>query len=120
MNKARLLKVARFLDTLTPDKWDFSQYVTAYENGCGTVCCALGWCPTIFPEHWVLDLGRPSLIRGDYGPWNGAQIFFELTGWEVYQLFYGENNEGILPETASASDVAAGIRSFIARKEIQK
>lgn len=55
MNKANLLKLADFLDTVKPEAFDIANF----SNGdpwarkpaaiCGTVACALGWAPMVIP-----------------------------------------------------------------------
>lgn len=55
MNKERLLKLADFLDTLEESKFDFSKVVSKHDNECGTVCCAMGWTPHVFPEEVEWD-----------------------------------------------------------------
>lgn len=43
-------KMLEFLKTLDKDKFSFHKVVDKYENGCGTVCCVVGWFPKIFPD----------------------------------------------------------------------
>jgi hypothetical protein len=52
MNKARLVKLAEFLWDLEPEKFDFSNVVSAWDekSHCGTVCCAIGYTPQLFPD----------------------------------------------------------------------
>ena len=65
MNKERLLKLADFLQELPKDKFDFTSVVEEYdrENECGTLCCAIGWTPAVFPDlvKWLVPRNR--LIR---------------------------------------------------------
>ena len=37
---------------------------TCDEHMCGTTACAGGWLPTVFPDEWELDRGRPHLVVG--------------------------------------------------------
>lgn len=52
-------RLISFLETLDPDKFYLDSVVADWEETedglCGTVCCALGWTPAIFPEEvkWV-------------------------------------------------------------------
>ena len=62
----RLRRLIAFLRTLYPTAFDFSKVVTeARVNGhvCGTVCCAVGWTPAVFPSlvHWDAKLLRDKL-----------------------------------------------------------
>jgi len=62
MNKKRLLKLADFLDELPRKLFDFGTVATVGEEGltpaqalkagpkCGTVGCAMGWAPVVFPR----------------------------------------------------------------------
>lgn len=51
---ARLLKLAKFLRTLPESHFDFGivleQHSKTRENKCGTIGCAIGWCPVVFPR----------------------------------------------------------------------
>lgn len=58
--KARLLRLADFLDTLEPARFDFNRWVGLSWGGkedlsCGTTACGLGWATTI-PEFRELGL----------------------------------------------------------------
>lgn len=33
------------------------------EGDCNTVCCAIGWCPTLFPDDWMWNTTSPQLIN---------------------------------------------------------
>ena len=57
MRTDRLRQLADFLDTLKPDQFDFDRV----RSPCGTVCCAIGWTPTVFPELVTTDLQSKSL-----------------------------------------------------------
>jgi len=55
MKAEKLLKLADFLDKLDDDKFWFGTVVNMWErkekNTCGTVCCAMGWTPQVFPDE---------------------------------------------------------------------
>lgn len=40
------------IKTLKPKQFNFAHFVSDYdeENGCGTVCCIVGWFPKFFPK----------------------------------------------------------------------
>jgi len=68
VGKRRLRKLIAFLRALPRAKWDFNSVVKKWkENGhaCGTVCCAIGWVPKIFPKlaRWAIDktYGSPTV-----------------------------------------------------------
>ena len=67
MNENNMRKMINFLRTLSPHRFDFRQHVMHFEpikndrkNVCGTVCCALGWIPEIYPEE-NLELRKYAL-----------------------------------------------------------
>jgi hypothetical protein len=77
MNKERLLKLAEFLDGLDDSKFNFAHVVETYNplNCCGTVCCAMGWTPVVFPDivKWcggddVYNHNNICLIKGSGSP----------------------------------------------------
>lgn len=83
--KQRLLRVARFLDKLPEEKFDFSKVVSHRdENCCGTVCCAVGWMPKIDPKNWFWFAYDVTYKNGKYT----ENTYFGLTGTEYYKLFY--------------------------------
>ena len=40
-------------DNITEAEFDYKKYLSDYNNGCGTVCCAYGWMPRLVPESGV-------------------------------------------------------------------
>lgn len=50
MNKKRLLKLAAFLRKLPAEKFNINDVVTRWDNNCGSICCAMGWTPKVFPK----------------------------------------------------------------------
>lgn len=55
MNIERFQKLISFLDQLDESKFNLNSVVKEYDiddqgHICGTVCCAIGWTPVIFPE----------------------------------------------------------------------
>lgn len=92
----RLLTWADFLDNLHHRKFSLELWA----NECGTVACAAGWLPTIFPRHW--KTGEPnSYPRLRKPPYTSAS--FEAHLWYffhvlrallcslVYPSYYAEN-----------------------------
>lgn len=71
-SNTRLLKLADFLDTLKTKQFNFDSCIDGRDNhGCGTVCCAIGWTPAVFPE--LVDWDDPCLTS-----WNFDQIAYRL------------------------------------------
>lgn len=66
MNKIqekRFRKLINFLKTLPEEKFSFNRVISRSEKKkgavCGTVCCAMGWTPALFPKivKWGYELG---------------------------------------------------------------
>ena len=139
-HKNRLLKLADFLDTLPRKQFDLT--LVLEERPCGTVGCAMGWTPTVFPRLVSVDRKQSYCdIRTDKAKGFGsvAKEIFGLTVSEITGLFcpdsamvigdrylrygqldgpqnYKEFNDS-LPDRAWPSSVAKRIRRFITRKE---
>ena len=138
MNRERLLKLADHLEKgkLFHDMFNFGLYSTAHETNpiipaavgggttCGTMGCALGECPTVFPDEWVLIRGYPNIVaevvEGYAGaPRNSAAKFFDIDPRAVDHLFYPDHQNIIryggkdLNSTATKEEVAANIRAFV-------
>lgn len=66
VHKDRCAKLIAFLKELPPEKFDMENYVTEAKNGCGTVCCAVGWMLAVFPEDFKwrkLPCGRGVYVE---------------------------------------------------------
>lgn len=60
--QARLRKLAAFIGNLKPRQLDLSVPIReADKDGCGTVCCAIGWTPAVFPS--LIRWSDPRLNR---------------------------------------------------------
>lgn len=64
----RLIRLAAFLYTLSKEKFDFSEWVAVYKvdderHLCGTVCCAAGWLPHVFPGYWELRIEEGTIAE---------------------------------------------------------
>jgi hypothetical protein len=57
MNIENFNKVISFLEKLEDREFNFQKVITIFNNklNCGTVCCAVGWFPNIFPERVTWD-----------------------------------------------------------------
>lgn len=127
MRISRLKKLADFLENLPPEKFYFGSVIRAHENGCGTVACAMGWTPQVFPElvQWrevgtSLDLCCPGIRFQDYT--TIASKLFDISGSDATDLFTPNsirpwNPEEGLPNSAAPKAVAKSIRDFIRWKE---
>ena len=127
-HKNRLLKLATFLDTLPRAQFDFA---TVFEKReCGTVGCAMGWTPAVFPrlvkyKDW--GYGNSDVrTKRRLGFGAVAQEIFGLTTPEAMGLFVSEYNMVVgekmvndkLGDNAWPTSVARRIRRFITRKAL--
>lgn len=122
----RLLKVADFLDKLDKSKFDYSEVVSKYEGNCGTVCCALGWLPSIFKKDfswtevnygWIVGFDRLEVVRKGQRRddiFALASQYFSITEWESSLLFDPDNNN--LGDDATPKQVARHIRRFVSKR----
>lgn len=118
----RLLKVANFLDQLKESEFDFDSYVAEDDGkGCGTVCCAIGWLPKLFPDSWKWYLDSywnilcPRLIDSNFiREFEATAVFFEITGNEANYLF--DPNDSGLGRHAKPAQVANHIRKFVSSR----
>jgi hypothetical protein len=110
--KARLLKLADFLQTVKPSRFDMGSWVGEDWKGdltlsCGTSACALGWATTIpsfrrlglylkrtGPDAWWpggnIALRDPRTGRTTCDGEKVAAKVFGLDRYEVWDLFMGE------------------------------
>lgn len=96
-NRSNLLKLIDFLKVLDESSFDFSKIAVANEPEphCGSVCCAMGWTPRVFPDliEWCnlrkLYGGKTTLDVQSKG---GRYFSYD----EVAQFLFGDlftNNE---------------------------
>lgn len=144
MKKDKLLKLAAFLDTLEEDKFDLAQVAISDDEDpmCGSVCCAVGWTPKIFPEEvrWAMPNhyeGLDLACRNEGGDWvvkeyrEVAVQLFEITEAEAHSLFtpyqlaivekeegdYDRLESGELRGALKPKQMAERIRMFAEAKE---
>ena len=123
-HKKRLLKLASFLETLHHKKFDFN----IVRNECGTVGCAVGWTPNVFPRLVKINKKASNSkfnTKFRYGKekyLNYIQVAersFGLRQYEVNALFLSWDNtlrkESELPNNPTPRQVAANIRKFVNR-----
>lgn len=135
MHKDRLEKLASFLDVLPDEKFDFGTVVS--ENGepmlkalklgavyCGTVACAIGWMPAVFPRSiawrkrrsWDSTLNVAFKKRRTKINFEVAEEWFDLTSDQAEVLFAPySSGYGLKPLSPSATPktVARRIRTFM-------
>jgi hypothetical protein len=133
IHKERLLKLAAFLRTVPPEKFDLSSFISDIhydEQGpaCGTTACAIGWCPVVFPNDCRVELGDewPSIrFTGESYDWTDWEDDFDAPGqkffgvndseWDhLFEPLDDETDEHVLRTPAEEADV---IEAFVASKE---
>lgn len=132
-HKKRLEKLATHLEKgkLGHSKFNFGMFSfgNRKENGCGTLGCALGECPVLFPRDWSFvewyadDITGEAdfivLACGEKYTDDSAVAFFGINHSIVHHLFYPttqkpENYGGRrLSSKATRKQVAANIRAFL-------
>lgn len=132
--KARLLKLAAFLIALPKQKFNFAVVATlgekpmlealaAKKESCGTVACAMGWTPALFPRliAWTDEMvawdGTKHLdvCSRETGAERDAAMreIFGLSQDQVDFLFYPDTNGNGLEDGASAKAVGRHIIRFV-------
>lgn len=132
MRTDRLEKLASYLDNL-PNK-NFNFLVVRQRTQYGTVGCAMGHLPEVFPDDWQPNgvSVEPKWIKvdwtvSDYQPppelANYVAEFFDMSVLDVYQIFYGETDPDTgyylyTPTIANITPqmVARAIRDLIAKE----
>lgn len=134
MEKVKLLKLADHLENLPRKRFNIGQWCR--EEACGTVACAFGWCPTIFPrsglkimeDKWLGDI-QYKTKRGTWYDLEAATEFFKISFADAHKIFIGNSyreyckhdkngflmgNRGITPKR-----VARRIRHYVETGEIK-
>lgn len=92
--------------------------------GCGTLGCALGECPAVFPSTWFFDKNTHMPAIGKFDSvfdtsLDHAVEFFNLDKEDISSLFCPESQSGMLPtlcNNATKEQVADNIQLFIEMK----
>lgn len=131
MNKTRLLKLARFLESLPPESFNFSDVVSKSTESCGSVCCAIGWTPKVFPKliKWYrrASLAKLGLMMGD------CDVDYIMAGKNLFDITFQESRKLFSPSqtlswwvgknigaAGKPEEVALSIRKFIEWKETEE
>lgn len=120
LGKERLLKLADFLDELPEKNFNFGT-VRRVSYECGTVGCAVGWLPEVFPGDWVVSINgyAVDLIGCEYYSFRAAGEYFGITHQESKNLFDLQTNGPYeqlgfhLYRDVKAPTVAQVIREFV-------
>lgn len=99
--RKRLLKLANFIKNIPRKKFDLG-VIAEERDSCGTVCCAIGYCPVVFPRNFKYvrdEYGQINVELKTYGGYDftAARSFFKLTHNEADFLFmpscYAQNGD---------------------------
>jgi hypothetical protein len=137
LHKDRLLKLAEHLEKGKLGHKIFAFQVFNYSpvgefdgKGCGTMGCAIGECPFVFPKYWkFVDSGvrneRVPILKTakSNAPFYSVEEFFGINGREYDHLFAPLMQQPTLFSgkelgyEAAPEEVASNIREFVKRKE---
>jgi len=92
----RLKTLIEFLKTLPESKFDFAK--VRKQRACGTVACAMGWTPEIFPYVSISETPLNILITPGIGEramryWEAASHLFGIEDDDAYILFSPDDSE---------------------------
>lgn len=122
MQKAKLLKLADFLEVVPIKKFEMKEFRTgAYcdKDNCFTTACACGWATVCFPRSGLKPCDYRNIVYTNkaketfYG-WYAVEQFFGLNEQQAYHLFREEsypefqNKRKVTPKM-----VAKRIRKFV-------
>lgn len=124
----RLLKLARFLRERVPkEKFDFTVIMQQGENPplealklgahkCGTVGCAIGWMPAVWPKQLEWDTFQCVVIRDDEqnigADFRVAREWFRISDTDADYLFMPNWGHSV-GRDATPKAVADHIRRFV-------
>lgn len=122
MNTQRLLEMAQHLESgvLRHKIFDFSQVNDTYDSQCGTLGCAMGELPVVYPKIWKYKSGMVYLIQDSSGfMGKDIRVWFDLSQEEKLHIFYPKQQRPEkyggehLNENATRYQIAENIRAFI-------
>lgn len=122
--RERFFQLIKFLERLPKKKFNFGHVVESVdENNCGSVCCAIGWTPALFPDlvQWNGKSRTPWALSTN-GNWayypDVASELFGIDPSIAGDLFTPEDQGFIHPELGcvyedeSPKRVASVMRKF--------
>lgn len=136
INYERLLKLADYIEKVpthiqgeevTGKEFNFD--VVRVQEGCGTMACAIGYTPEVFPEEIGLTQGfRPVFHKtGASSVTSIARDFFGIQpSRDIYALFFADEQWNhpakldYLRQTATGAQVAQNIRKFVEWSKAKK
>lgn len=126
IERKRFIKLADFLEELPEQDFYFGDVVKCGTHECGTVCCAIGWTPRIFPDlvRWRKECPNGKVdglemngVEADYD--EVAETAFGIPRGMAENLFCPHAQYCVhgsiknLNSFSSPKDVAAMMRQFL-------
>lgn len=103
------------MENLAAEKFNIRNWITEGERDCGSVCCAIGWFPKIFPRTFKWASWSIKKINGYcYSEYDLAAAHLDTTTNEAMDLFTGVGN--ILGENPTPQMLAARLRNVYKAK----
>ncbi len=112
--KQRRAKLAKFLRKLPPEKFNYNQIVTNWDSkrNCGTVCCAAGWCPVLFPKNFIWVHRGVDGGTGQYNLKEDMAKFFGMPEELIRRTFLSRMAYHCDPEHITSAMVADRLSKF--------
>lgn len=105
-------KLADGLRTLKPKQFNYHDFITKYNEDCGTVCCAYGWMPKFVPEAGVRWEWCNGVFTDEYFSVNllPHEIFHLIDTDLQHFMFYGEKpSTYVFTSFVNNQDIDCGI-----------
>ena len=111
MKKAKLLKLADFIEKLKPKALDMDCVVDKFDSDrCATIACAMGWTPKVFPREmkWLTYSAGVMHIETGAMNWTAMATLFDISCSDANVIFSDGGDRYYTPK-----QVAAGIREYV-------
>ncbi len=85
-------KLAEFLDKLSRKEFNFAEVVSEANiaKKCGTVCCAMGWTPVVFPRLVEFSLDEDEIRWSDVVFKKSGERGYVEVAEELFEISYAE------------------------------
>ncbi len=112
--RKRLQKLADFLKTVPRKQFDIERLVFGDPKkiGCGSIACAIGHCPIVFPKQWKFIGSYYVKLRSGGIFWDlDSEKFFGIAERDVVSIF---TSQGYQPyQNVTPKMVARKIEKFL-------
>lgn len=82
----RMTRTLDMLKSLPSESFRLSDWVTRWEDGCGTVCCIAGWYPKYIPEAgltWGKSSNKPVALLTKEKSSDLSNLLLALANWHM-------------------------------------